>query len=114
MQIRIYETVSQKPNGDRDPHTHPCSAFKVVLTNGDRSSTVFENDQFDPWWSHINGTREQYLAEATKFAEDLAKTLGGAEIVGIALTKREKEITDLEARIKHDQQKLQKLKYEVL
>lgn len=114
MQIRIYETVSQKPNGDRDPHTHPCSAFEVVLVNGDRRSTIFKNDQFDPWWTHINGTREQYLAEATKAAEDMAKTLGSCEIVGVQLTKREKEITDLEASIKRDQEKLAKLKKQVM
>jgi hypothetical protein len=109
MQIRVYEEVTQKPNGDRDTRTHPCSAFKVVLVNGDRRTTIFKNNQFDPWWTHINGTRTEYLNAAMKAAEDMAKTLGGCEIVGIELTKHEQEILNLQESIKRDQQKLDKM-----
>jgi hypothetical protein len=114
MQIRIYETVSQKPNGDRATKLSPSSSFEVVLINGENRSTIFKNNQFNSFWTYVEGTREQYLAEAMKAAEDMAKTLGGCEIVGVQFTKREKEITDLEASIKRDQEKLQNLKKLIL
>lgn len=110
MQIRVYETVSQRPNGDRDTRVHSSSEFRVVLVNGDRRTTVFQNDQFDRHWTSINGTRDEYLRNAMAAASELAKTLGTCEIVGVEITNREKEIADLEVSIERDQARLKKLK----
>ncbi len=110
MQIRVYETVSQMPNGDRDTQRHPCSKFEVVLVNGDKRSTIFKNDQFDGNWVSIIGSREAYLKEAMDKAEEFALTMGACEIVGVNATKHEKEIMDLEHKIKLDQAHLAELK----
>lgn len=114
MQIRVYEKVSMMPNGDRDTRTHPSSAFKVVLVNGDRRTTIFTNDQFDHWWTHINGTREEYLAQAMDAAESMAKTLGACEIVGVNLTKKEVRLEELEKIIHDAQHELLTLKREIM
>lgn len=114
MQIRIYETVDQRPNGDRDPQRHPSSKFEVYLVSGERRTLVFKNDQFDPFYVSIKGTRDQYLSEAMKFARELSQTLGSCEIVGVELTKEEKEIAELEVSIRRDIDRLNKLKKKVL
>lgn len=110
MEIKIFETVSQQPNGDRDTCRHPSSSFEVVLVNGDIRKVIFKNDQFKPWWCHIEGTRTQYLNEAEEFARDMAKTLGLKGFKSVNMTKREKEIMDTEAEINRLQLKLAKLK----
>jgi len=76
MKIEIHETVSQQPNGDRDTRRHPSSAFKVVLINGDKKSTLFSNDQFDSFHCHISGTRQGHLNEAQKKALEIGETMG--------------------------------------
>lgn len=76
MKIVIREKVTQQPNGDRDPHRHPSSAFDVILINGDKESVVFGNDQFDPWWTCIKGTRAGHLKEAQTKATEFGETLG--------------------------------------
>lgn len=110
MQLRVYETISQHPRGDRDTKLHPSSAFKVVLVGvTGRRTTIFSNDQYDPWWTTINGTREQYLNEAMKAAENMAKTLGAAEIVGVQITRHEVEANELRERIAKDTERLAEL-----
>lgn len=114
MQIRVYEKVSQCPMGDRDTKLHPSSAFTVVLVNGDRRTTIFSNNQYDHWWTSIQGTREEYLQEAMKAAEDMAKTLGACEIVGVNLTKKEVRVEELENIIQKAQDELLALKREIM
>lgn len=109
MELRVYETVSQKPNGDRDTRTHPSSSFEVVLVNGDLRSVMFSNDQFDKWWCHINGTRKEYLDEALKKADEIAKTLGGIKVIHPDRTAHEKKVIDVKARIRASQDELKKL-----
>lgn len=101
------------PNGDRDPSTHPSSAFKVVLINGDRKTTIFENNQYDGHWSSIQGTRDDYLAEAMKHANSMAETLGGAEILGVAFTKLETRAEELRANIKRDTKELAEIEAKI-
>lgn len=109
MEIRVYERVTMRPRGDRDTRTHPSSAFEVVLVNGDRRSTVYRNDQFDHWWTSINGTREEYLNKAMDAAESLAETLGACEIVGVNATKDEVRAEELRRKIAKDTEELRKL-----
>lgn len=113
MQIKIYEKVSMMPNGDRDTRTHPSSAFKVVLINGDRKTTIFKNDQYDGFSSSIQGTRDGYLHEANEAANSLAETLGGAEILGVAFTKLEMRAEELRANIKRDTQELAEIERKI-
>lgn len=114
MQIRVYEEVTQEPRGDRDPQRHDCSAFSVYLVNGSKRSLIFSNNQFDPNWTTINGSRNEYLREAMKAAETFAETLGGCEIVGVELTKHEVRVKQLEKEIKERQIELDKLRKQVL
>lgn len=98
-QIKVYETVTQQPNGDRDVLRHPSSAFEVYLVKDNKRFRVFKNNQFDRFHCHISGTRLEYLNEAMKHAEELALVLDGCEIVGVDLTKDEKRMMELEAEI---------------
>lgn len=112
MIIKVFETVSQEPNGDRDPNRHPCSKFEVVLHNEDtdKSTIVGVFDQYDPWWTHINGTRAEYLDKALSKAKEMSEALGGVKIEGPDLTNHEKAIVDTEKEIKRLQAKLSDLK----
>lgn len=110
MQVRVYEKVSQKPNGDRDTNTHPSSEFWVDVVNGKARTTVFKNNQFDSYWTSINGSRKTYLDEAMKFAKDFAVTLGGVEVVGVEDTVTEAKILELEASIAASTAELKRLK----
>lgn len=107
MRIEIHETVSQQPNGDRDTRRHPSSSFKVVLINGNKTATLFKNDQFDSFHCHISGTRQQYLAEAQKEALHLGETMGAE--VEINPTTMPGEIETLQKRIERDQKRLKEL-----
>lgn len=107
MNIEIHERITQQPNGDRDTQRHPSSAFKVVLINGNKTATLFQNSQFDNFHCHIRGTRKEYLAEAQKEAKHFAETMGCD--FNLEPTTIPDEITELQARIKHDQAKLKKL-----
>ncbi len=107
MRIEIHETVSQQPNGDRDTRRHPSSAFRVVLINGNKTATLFKNDQFDSFHCHISGTRQQYLAEAQKEALHLGETMGAE--VEINPTTVPGEIETLQKRIERDQKRLKEL-----
>lgn len=108
MKIEIHETVSQQPNGDRDTRRHQSSAFKVVLINGDKKSTLFSNDQFNSFHCHIDGTRQSYLNEAQKKALEIGETIGCE--VNIIPTMAPTEIDMLEKRIAADQKRLKELK----
>lgn len=107
MRIEIHETVSQQPNGDRDTRRHPSSAFRVVLINGNKTATLFKNDQFDSFHCHISGTRQQYLAEAQKEEKHLAETMGAD--VNLEPTTLPTEIESLQKRIERDQKRLKEL-----
>jgi hypothetical protein len=110
MKIKIFETVSLMPNGDRDTQRHPSSAFEVVLENdkGDKF-TVFKNNQFDSNWCSIKGSRQGHLNAAFFQAEELATVLGDVEILGPDVTKKEKDIMDIQARIERDKKELERL-----
>lgn len=109
-QLRIYETVSQRPRGDRDMFRHDSSSFEVVLvTKFDRASLA-TFDQYDFFHSTIRGNRLEYLKKALDYANSVASVFGAAEIIGPELTRKEKEIMDTEAEIRRLNQKLQDLK----
>lgn len=114
MQIRVYETVTMRPNGDRDPGRHPCSSFDVVLVNGERKFCFFHIDQFNNFNCSIDGTRLSHLKHAMDAADAMARVIGTVEIVGIEVTKLEKEMMDLESSIKRDQIRLNELRRKVL
>lgn len=107
MNIEIHEHIARQPNGYHDTQRHPSSAFKVVLINGNKTATLFQNSQFDNFYFHISGTRKEYLAEAQKEAKHFAETIGCD--FNLEPTTIQDEITELQARIKHDQAELKKL-----
>lgn len=107
MKIEIHETVSQQPNGDRDTRRHPSSSFRVVLINGNKTATLFKNDQFNSFHCHIDGTRQGYLNEAQKKALEIGETMGCD--VDINPTTIPGEIETLQKRIENDQKRLKEL-----
>lgn len=108
MRIEIHERREFKPNGDRDTLRHPCSSFKVVIvTDAGKSAVVFENSQWDRFFSHIKGTRQQCLTEAQEKAIDIGKIIG-AEVELIPFTLPS-EIEALKERIENDQKRLNEL-----
>lgn len=110
MQIKVYEKVEQRPHGDRDTRTHPCSSFKVVLINNGLRATVFSNNQWNGFHCHIKGTRAEYLNQAMDRASQIATVLGAAEIVGVDQTKHEVRAAEVRAEIKKLQDELELLK----
>jgi hypothetical protein len=107
MRIEIHESVSQQPNGDRDTQRHPSSAFKVVLINGNKTATLFKNDQFDSFNCHIDGTRQSFLNEAQKEALHFGETMECD--VDINPSTIPDEVKTLKARIAADQKRLKEL-----
>lgn len=110
MLIKIYEIKSQRPNGDRDIITRPCSKFEVWLINGEKRELVSTFDQWDQYWTSIKGTRLGYLRLANERARSLSELLDGIEIESIETTAKEVEIMHLEDVIADAQDKLQRLK----
>jgi len=76
MHICIHETVEQRPNGDRATHKSPSSKFEVVLVNSGKQEVLYTADQFDPFYTHIQGTRAEYLETALARQKKLADVLG--------------------------------------
>lgn len=110
--IKIYETVTQEPNGDRDISRHPCSKFEVLLFNEELniSHIVKIFDQFDSSWTGIRGTRDGLHKEARSYAESLGLVLNGMKIQDADETKNEKEIMDAQAEIRRLEEKIKDLK----
>lgn len=99
MRIEIHEHVTQRPNGDRDPNRHPCHGFEVVVINGDKQSVLYSNDQYDPNWRNIQGTRTKYLDMAQKKAVEFSDTLHcGAILIPTLLPSKKQELRDKIAR----------------
>ena len=106
MKIVIQEKKSQQPNGDRDTNRHPCSGFVVLIHSNDLTMVVFENDQFDNFYCHIDGSRTSYLNEAQKFALELGVILGcEAELEPLdTLQKREETLLKYAAGVDQDEE----------
>jgi hypothetical protein len=107
--IKFLEHMTMQPDGDRDPSRHPSYSYEVVAVNGDtgKSSVLFQNDQFDAYNTHINGTRETYRDAAYRKAERLAAVFGVEFVKEIDVhTKR---ITELRLQIENAQKEVTRL-----
>ena len=107
MKIHIIEKVCQRPNGDRATTTSPSSVFKVILINGEKNKTLFKNDQFDQFYTSINGKRESYLKEAQAEALEWANLLDCE--VDIDPTEISEEAEIIKKEIKSLQKRLKQL-----
>lgn len=107
MRIEIHEQVAQRPNGDRDTRRHPSSSFHVVLVNGNKTATLFKNDQFDNFHCSIRGSRASFLEEAQLEAKNFAETMGCD--VNLEPDTAPMKILELKERIARDQAELDRL-----